>query len=141
MKVYVDKLPKSCYKCPCMNEDYERGRWCNIETSLDIQTDYDKETFTSKLHRQRHEGCPLQSLADYTKRVRKEVLEQVYKVFITEDVWSELKSWWLQSGTCEELKACLNAMIEETSVENIVKKFGHHRNFYQMLDQIQGETK
>ena len=77
MKVYVDELPKSCNECPCMNEDYERGRWCNIETSLDIQTDYDKETFTSKCHRQRHEECPLQSLADYTKQVRKEVCEEI----------------------------------------------------------------
>jgi hypothetical protein len=60
-----------------MNEDYERGCWCNIETILDIQTDYDKETFTSKCHRQRHEECPLQSLADYTKQVRKETIDDL----------------------------------------------------------------
>lgn len=77
MKLYVDELPKSCIKCPCMNEDGEYGCWCNIETSLDIHTDYDKETFTYKYHRQRHENCPLQSLSDYTKQVRKEVLKEI----------------------------------------------------------------
>lgn len=33
------------------------------------------------------------SLADYTKQVRKEVIDQVYKVFTTEDIWSKLESW------------------------------------------------
>lgn len=86
MKVYVSKLPKSCEECPCMNEDYERGCWCNIETSLDIQTDYDKETFTSKFHRQRHENCPLQSLSDYTKQVRKEVVQEIMTEFDTSNM-------------------------------------------------------
>ena len=83
----------------------------------------------------------LLSLSDYTKQVRKEVLEQVYKVFTNEDVWKELKDWYLINGTCKELKECLDAMIEEKSVENIAKKFGCYKNFYQQLDLLQGEDK
>ena len=124
MKVYVSKRPNSCKEC----------QFCDTDNGLcEMLGQYFRDGYD-------YTDCPLQSLADYTKQVRKEVLEQVYKVFTTEDVWSELKSWWLQSGTCEELKNCLDAMVEETSVENIVKKFGHHKYFYQMLDQIQGET-
>lgn len=79
-------------------------------------------------------------IADYTKQVRKEVLDQVYKVFTTESMWRELKDWWLQSGNCKELKDCLDAMIEETSIENIVKRFGHDSKLYQLLDQIQEQV-
>ena len=127
MKFYVDKKPKNCEECPFLHDD----RWCLINW-YEIYTPDKVKSFEN--------GCPLQSLADYTKQVRKEVLEQVYKVFTNEDVWKELKDWWLGNGNCKELKKCLDAMIEEKSVENIAKKFGHYKNFYQQLDLIQGEN-
>lgn len=131
MKVYVDELPKSCEKCKFYEYEIEHnGEW-GFETHRRM----------CKINGSLIQGiCPLQSLADYTKQVRKEVLDQVYKVFTTESMWKELKDWWLQSGTCQELKDCLNAIVEETSVENIVKRFGHDSKLYQLLDQIQGKT-
>ena len=62
MKVYVSKLPKDCIDCPCeseyhcnlLNEDVGCLEWGEI-----------------------HKNCPLQSLADYTKQVRKEVCEKI----------------------------------------------------------------
>ena len=52
MKVYVDELPKSCLECECENCEHQY-----IECFID----------------ERHPNCPLQTLADYTKQVRKEV--------------------------------------------------------------------
>lgn len=65
MKVYVDELPKDCIDCPCESEYY-----CNL-LNEDIGCCKWGEI---------HKNCPIQSLSDYTKRVRKEVLEKVYKV-------------------------------------------------------------
>lgn len=61
MKVYVEEknMPKSCLEC-----DYENCEHQYIECFLD----------------ERHPNCPLQSLTDYTKQVRKEVIEKVCKV-------------------------------------------------------------
>lgn len=112
--------------------------------SHDIQSITDlsgKEFKQVRMWFETDEEIEVVSLADYTKQVRKEVLNQVYKVFTTEGMWRELKDWWLQSGNCKELKDCLDAIVEETSVENIVKRFGHDSKLYQLLDQIQGETK
>ena len=52
MKVYVSELPKNCSECICWDENWG----CNIG-------DFNKKT------------CPLLSLADYTKQVRKEVCD------------------------------------------------------------------
>lgn len=59
MKVYVDELPKDCWDCPM--HDGENG-WCKM---LVCYTDYIPK------------NCPLQSLADYTKQVRKEVCQEI----------------------------------------------------------------
>lgn len=120
MKVYVETNPETIYS----------GRVKDEVKTTEIRMWFETD-----------EEIEVQSLSDYTKQVRKEVLEQVYKVFTNEDVWKELKDWWLVNGNCKELKRCLDAMIEEKSVENIAKKFGHYKNFYQQLDLIQGEDK
>lgn len=62
MKVYVDELPKDCIDCPCESEYY-----CNL-LNEDVGCLEWGET---------HKNCPLQSLADYTKQVRKEVIEEI----------------------------------------------------------------
>lgn len=59
MKVYVDELPKDCWDCPM--HDGENG-WCKM---LVCYTDYIPK------------DCPLQSLSDYTKQVRKKVCEEI----------------------------------------------------------------
>ena len=64
MKVYVDELPKDCIDCPCESEYY-----CNL-LNEDVGCCKWGEI---------HKNCPLQSLADYTKQVRKEVCEEIRK--------------------------------------------------------------
>ena len=62
MKVYVDEMPKDCIDCPCESEYY-----CNL-LNEDVGCCKWGEI---------HKNCPLQSLADYTKQVRKEVCEKI----------------------------------------------------------------
>ena len=64
MKVYVDELPKDCLDCPCESEYY-----CNL-LNEDVGCCKWGEI---------HKDCPLKSLADYTKQVRKEVCEEIIK--------------------------------------------------------------
>ena len=64
MKVYVDELPKDCIDCPCESEYY-----CNLLN----------EDVGCLEWGEIHKGCPLQSLADYTKQVREEVCERLDK--------------------------------------------------------------
>ena len=64
MKVYVDELPKDCIDCPCESEYY-----CNL-LNEDVGCCKWGEI---------HKNCPLQSLADYTKQVRKELCEEIKK--------------------------------------------------------------
>lgn len=62
MKVYVDELPKDCIGCPCESEYY-----CNL---------LNEDVGFLKLG-EVHQNCPLQSLSDYTKQVRKEIVQQI----------------------------------------------------------------
>ena len=66
MKAYVDKFPKDCWDCPMHGG--ENGR-CKM---LGYYTDYIPKE------------CPLQSLADYTKQVRKEVCKKFVEQFMLE---------------------------------------------------------
>ena len=59
MRLYVDDLPKDCWDCPM--HDGENGR-CKM---LVCYTDYIPK------------DCPLQSIFDYTKQVRKEVVGEL----------------------------------------------------------------
>ena len=69
MKVYVDELPSCCEDCPFF--DLEDGYCSQQEMHLDFE--FRKDTGIDI-------DCPLQSLADYTKQVRKEVIDKVYEV-------------------------------------------------------------
>lgn len=75
MKVYVDKLPKNCaeWNCP-FNYDVCRCRYKEFVDVGDRDIEYDYE-------KGRPKNCPIQSLADYTKQVRKEVCEEIWKEF------------------------------------------------------------
>ena len=75
MKVYVDELPKSCRDCPCMESDGYGFYTCLLyykkhEMLLDCE-DYKEDS--------RPNECLLQSLSDYTKQVRKEVVQEIRK--------------------------------------------------------------
>lgn len=66
MKVYVDELPKCCQKCPYCDTKYGR---CDLSGS-----------------RVEYFGChALTPLSNYTKQVRKEVLQEV-KVALREKI-------------------------------------------------------
>lgn len=89
MKVYVSELPKSCIDCPCESEYY-----CNL---LNRDIEFLELTKGCK-------DCPLQSLADYTKQVRKEVIEKVYKV-LEQAVPHDLRwSWAVIKKELDKLK-------------------------------------
>ena len=67
MKVYVDELPNSCWEC--VFNDKQKG-YCDLQ-----------ETRILRQFTKRDLGCPLESLSDYTKQVRKEVCEEIWKEF------------------------------------------------------------
>lgn len=56
MKVYVDELPQTCLDCENVLCEHQIIEAC---------------------YATRHPDCPLLSLADYTKQVRKEVCEEI----------------------------------------------------------------
>ena len=71
MKAYVDELPKGCLSCPYIVDkgDYDL---CAIK---DCVID-DAFKYIDK----RKKSCPLLSLSDYTKQVRKEVCEEIREI-------------------------------------------------------------
>ena len=66
MRIFVDELPKDCIDCPCESEYY-----CNL-LNEDVGCCKWGEI---------HKNCPLQSLSDYTKQVREEVVEKIKEKF------------------------------------------------------------
>ena len=73
MKVCVEKLPKGCLSCPYIVDkgDYDL---CAIK---DCVID---DVF--KYINKRKKSCPLLSLSDFTKQVRKEVCEEIRSRFL-----------------------------------------------------------
>ena len=75
MKVYVDELPKSCEDCVFSETGFvwdSEVRFCKLKPRcMNWIALYDKK----------RKDCTLCSLADYTKRVRKEVCEEIWKEF------------------------------------------------------------
>lgn len=60
MKVHVDELPSCCEDCVCHNGVSGRCKLIH-RTTFDIPP----------------RDCPLKSIADYAKQVRKEVIEEI----------------------------------------------------------------
>ena len=71
MRIYVDELPKDCWDCPM--HDGENGQ-CKM---LVCYTDYIPK------------NCPLQSLSDYTKQVRKEEKIKINRL---------VRNWLIKEG-------------------------------------------
>ena len=90
MKVYVSELPKGCLSCPYIVDkgDYDL---CAIK---DCVID-DAFKYIDK----RKKSCPLQSLSDYTKQVRKEVLDIIEEKFnccgYVEEKFEDIKKYVL----------------------------------------------
>ena len=129
MRIYVDELPQCCDECPCCNKDKDYGSCCNLGT-------YEYEDYYQIIYK--HPRCPLQSLSEYTKQVRKEVCDKVYNVFTNQNMWRALKDWWLNTGNCKELKDCLNDIANNLSVSDIVKKNTNNNQLLALIEAIGG---
>ena len=71
MTIYVSELPKSCDKCKF------------YECQIDIVGEWgiEKHRHICKINGSLIQGiCPLQSLTEHDKQVRKEVCERLYKI-------------------------------------------------------------
>ena len=77
MRIYVDELPNSCEECPMCRSGklklQRKGRY--IETEQCVFGQYKYHTIDDEI-----DTCPLQSLADYTKQVRKEVIGDLMNI-------------------------------------------------------------
>lgn len=113
MKVIVDELPKSCGECFC-NVD---ATWCALSDGEmgDICEECDNKT--------RHKKCPLQSLAEHDKQVRKEVCDEIRK-------WCDKNFNWVGDGTGHDGQD-YSEMIGSNNTINKLREF---------LDQIQGDV-
>ena len=74
MRIYVDKLPKSCEECPMSRSGslklQKKGRYVEAHTCVFGQYKY--QTIDDEI-----DTCPLKSLAEHDKQVRKEVCEEI----------------------------------------------------------------
>lgn len=113
MKVYVDELPKSCSVCACGVEDEMCCCWC-----MAFEDDFHHYIHSEDFETKRLPSCPLHSLTDYTKQVRKEVREEIKSKIV----------YYAVSVLDEAGKVKENAWgISKKDIDKI-------------LDQIQGET-
>lgn len=101
MKVYVDELPKDCIGCSCESEYY-----CNLL----------KEDIGCCKWGEIHKNCPLQSIFDHDKQVRKEVVEEIRSRFL---------------ATCQIEKECDTASFSLEVLNRILDQ----------LQESQGEKK
>lgn len=69
MKVYVDLDIRDIKGCPCFNDEYNM---CQVDKNGDLVKCTGKNS----------KECPLQSLSDYTKQARKEIIENLKQEII-----------------------------------------------------------
>ena len=82
MKVYVDELPIGAIEFGCDNCPYAEIQGINhyfINNEFVSYRDCVCKLDKTCGFRQGEKHCPLQSLADYTKQVRKEVVQEIRK--------------------------------------------------------------
>ena len=70
MEYFVDEMPRDCASCKHYHMNCADGYSCS-KLRKEIHPNF------SEGIGYRHQDCPLQSLADYTKQVRKEVVEGI----------------------------------------------------------------
>ena len=113
MKVYVSELPKSCSYCPCKCFETDT---CQLNKGIKCPLD-------NKIANK----CPLKSLSDYTKQVRKEVL-------------ADLKEKYKQKmanalGDDEEIghincDAVLEELLEEIGFDEVLELYRSQDKWY-----------
>ena len=107
MKVYVDELPKRCLECGFCCKDV-LGYWCQGREDVEAVFIADEMCVEQRLM-----CCPLQSISNHDKQVRKEVCGEIWKEF-------------------EQRLMNKTEDMPIMKVANIINS---------VLDQIQGETK
>ena len=70
MEYFVDEMPRDCASCKHYHMNCADGYSCS-KLRKEIHPNF------SEGMGYRHQDCPLQSLADYTKQVRNEVCEEI----------------------------------------------------------------
>ena len=77
MKVYLEEkdMPRDCASCRYYSMNCADGYSCSKLNGREVHCNF------SEGMGYRHKDCPLQSIADYTKQVRKEVVEFIDKCF------------------------------------------------------------
>ena len=70
MEYFVDEMPRDCASCKHYHMNCADGYSCS-KLRKEIHPNF------SEGIGYRHQDCPLQSLTDYTKQVRKEVVEDI----------------------------------------------------------------
>lgn len=71
---------------------------------------------------------------------RKEICGQIYNLFTNESMWKSMKDWWLNNGTCRELKAVLSAVEQGLSNQEIIEDFSKDREYYRLLNKLKEEN-
>ena len=121
MRIYIDKLPKSCKECPMCRSGklklQRKGRYVEAEQCVFGQYKY--QTMDDEI-----DTCPLQSISDYTKRVRKEICDKIRKEFEPSDATK------IDENVCTPTN-------ESMLVANGFKSC--KRRLFKKLDEIQGE--
>ena len=117
MEYFVDEMPRDCASCKHYHMNCADGYSCS-KLRKEIHPNF------SEGIGYRHQDCPLQSLADYTKQVRKEVCEKIRK-------WCDKNFNWVGDGTGYDGQD-YNEMIGSNNTINKLRE---------LLDKIQGETK
>lgn len=70
MEYFVDEMPRDCASCKHYHMNCADGYSCS-KLRKEIHPNF------SEGIGYRHQDCPLQSLSDYTKQVRKEVCDKI----------------------------------------------------------------
>ena len=70
MEYFVDEMPRDCASCKHYHMNCADGYSCS-KLRKEIHPNF------SEGIGYRHQDCPLQSLSDYTKQVRKEIVQEI----------------------------------------------------------------
>ena len=92
MEYFVDEMPRDCASCKYYHMNCADGYSC-YKLRKEIHPNF------SEGIGYRHQDCPLQSLADYTKQVRKEVVDIIEEKFnccgYVEEKFEDIKKYVL----------------------------------------------
>lgn len=117
MKLYVDELPKCCRDCPCAIES-QRQQWRDKKRKMDTYMEDCMHCIPlDKWIVKRPKNCPLQSIDELKKQIRKEVVQEI----------RELAKNNFEFLVCDE---CYNTVDKDVYISSVA--------LTEILDQIEG---